>query len=210
MESDSRWDEEACTVVVELGGIAAHFAMVERATQKVDGTKENDAEHSYMLGLVAVHLATVFYPNLDSGLIAKYAVIHDLPELIVGDTPTFGITKERRAAKESAEDLAAKTLVSSLPEPWGDMLQQYEKQEEPEARFVRLVDKMMPALMHIHGNGRATFKDSYGVETEQQFWAIRGERARELRDEYPEFPEMHDLSEKIIQRSVLEMWGNDE
>lgn len=201
--------DKSISDVVALGCFAARFALVERATQKVDGTKENDTEHSYMLGLIAVHLATKFYPDLDTGLVVKFALIHDAPEVIVGDTPTFAITAEQRAAKESAEEAAAKELIASLQKPWGELLERYEQQEEREARFVRLVDKMMPALMHIHGDGRATFKDSYGIKTEEQFWAARDNRAQELRDQYPEFPEIHDVLEEVVLHAAEVMWSTD-
>lgn len=59
--------------VLKLGKYAMEFAGVERATYRADGRKENDAEHSFMLTMVAVHLAAKFYPYLDTGRLAQFA-----------------------------------------------------------------------------------------------------------------------------------------
>src|SRR5258708_12728587 len=62
---------------------------------------ENDAEHSFSLGLVAICLAPMIDAKLDLGLISQYALIHDLAEIYPGDTsfyahPTSPPTKAAR------------------------------------------------------------------------------------------------------------------
>lgn len=195
--------------VLKLGKYAMEYAGVERATYRADGRKENDAEHSEMLKMVAVHLATRYYPELSIGRVALFSGIHDIPEVIVGDTPTFGISDEDRKRKEVQETEAAEFLIDDLPVPWGDVLKDYEAQEEPEARFVRLVDKMMPSLTHIYGDGRTAFRVNYGITNTVDFWKLRGNRAEELREQYPEFPEIHDLSDELLAHAVSIMWPED-
>src|SRR4051812_45990207 len=67
--------------------------------------KENDAEHSFSLGLAAVCLAPLMNPDLDLGLVAKYALIHDLPEIYSGDVSVYAEAKERES-KAQREDEA--------------------------------------------------------------------------------------------------------
>ncbi|MCA9309379.1 HD domain-containing protein, partial [Candidatus Saccharibacteria bacterium] len=137
------WQEasEVTKDVLYLGGFAVWYADVERAT-RYPSRAESDVEHSYMLTLVALHLADSFYPHLDQAKIAQFCMIHDAPEAIVGDTPTFNISPEARVAKEAAESKAVTQLLAELPPYWARLLERYEEQVEPEARFVRLVDKV--------------------------------------------------------------------
>lgn len=111
--------------------------------------------------------------------------------------------------KEAREADAVVALVDDLPAPWGDLLAVYEKQREPEARLVRLIDKMMPSLAHIYGDGRKTFDVNYDVTNKTDYWKLRGDRAEELRAQYPEFPEIHDLSDEILAHAVSIMWPKD-
>lgn len=208
-EAVKRTGEGIAEETLYLGGFSAWYSRVYRATIHDDGRKESDVEHSFMLGLVSVNLAERLYPQLDRGLISQFAYVHDMTKAITGDTPTFGISDEDRARKEHEELEAQKILVNELPDPWSGLLERYTEQEEPEARFVRLVDKLMPALMHIHGGGRRTFEENYGVKNETDFWKMRGDRSEELRELYPEFPKIHDLSDELLQYATNVMWSED-
>lgn len=78
------------SVALELGKIAINFAGVDRVPRYNDERRENDAEHSFMLALIAGELAQTLYPaTLDAGLVSQYAIVHDLIELETGDVATF-------------------------------------------------------------------------------------------------------------------------
>lgn len=191
--------ELATTVdeVMYLGGFAVWYADVSRATHYHERA-ESDVEHSYMLSLVALHLADRYYPELNQGLIAQFCLIHDSPEAIVSDTPTFNIAPEDRAIKEEAESFAVEKLLSELPPYWAQLLERYEAQQEPEARFVRLVDKVMPPLVNSVGDGATTFLSTYGITNKQELLDIRRRRSLELRELFPEFPEVCDVRDEIV------------
>lgn len=160
-----------------------------------------------MLGLVAPNLAHELYPDLEVGLVAQFCTAHEFPEAYVGDVPTFGITKEERAEKERKEVWAVKKLVQELPPYWADLLRRYEDQVEPEARFVRVVDKIMPSIMHIHGDGNKVFGETYNVYTTEEFYEVMGDYRAVLKAEYPEYPELHDIRNQLIDDALVKMFG---
>lgn len=183
--------------VLYLGGFAVWYADVKRATRYPERT-ESDVEHSYMLSMIALNLAERFYPELDQALIAQFCLIHDAPEAITGDVPTFDITDVDRAAKEQAEADAVDMLVTEMPTYWTNLLVRYESERDSEARFVRLVDKLMPPVTNVVGDGATTYANAYGIHNLADL-DKRKRRGAELRELYPEFPEIHEIRESIVE-----------
>jgi len=103
---------------------------------------ESVADHSFMVSFLAYLLAP--YAGVDRGRSAALALMHDVPESIVGDmTPR----DPRRANKHDLEGEAARDLSASFGEPdlyrlWYEV----ERGESAEARFVRELDVLEPAL----------------------------------------------------------------
>jgi 5'-deoxynucleotidase YfbR-like HD superfamily hydrolase len=137
----------------DLARLALAFGRVDRAVYHEDQTTpESDTDHTVMLGWVACALAATWYPQLDLGLVAQMALVHDAPEVYAGDTPTLRITDAERAAKAQRETAATERLAAELGHrlPWlPDTLRRYEHQQLPEARFVRGVDKILPKLVNL-------------------------------------------------------------
>jgi putative hydrolase of HD superfamily len=194
-----------------LGRIAVGFAQVERAPRLPSGERENDVEHSYHLSLSAVELADRFYPDLDKGLIAQFAIIHDLPEYYTGDVRTFRITPEERAAKESAEAEATEKLLKELPPYWADLLRRYELQEEPEARFVRFVDKLMPGIINMQTDlETSTFLTDYDVTSVDELREQRAQSAARLQEQFPEFPVVHIIKEILSEQTAEHFFPSED
>ncbi len=172
-----------------LARISLAFGRVERATMHEDGLRpETDTDHTVMLGLIACELAP---PHLDRAKVAAFALVHDLAEVYAGDAQTLVISLEARAQKKAREDAARLRLSSELGEDsWlAALLAVYEAQEEPEARFVRLTDKVLPKLTHAF-NGCVA---AHPIVDRAGFLAAHARQLQELREAYPEFPEMLDL-----------------
>lgn len=186
-----------------IGDLSVRFAEVERAPRYPDGSRESDVEHSFHLGLSAIELATKHYPDLDPGLVAQFSLVHDLPELHTGDVRTYDISDEERQQKEEAEQQAIKRLLTDLPPGLADLLRRYEDQEEPEARFVRLVDKLMPGVINITASEASTFFEDYGQDTAEEHRQKVAKKHRLLSSMFPEFPIILDLklelSEAVIE-----------
>ena len=182
-ELEQRELERATETVLALGKVAMDFAGVERVPRYDPETRESDVEHSFMLQLVAVELAETHFPGLDSGLVAKFSGVHDLPEVISGDVATFHVDKAMLAQKSKDEEAAIIQLEHILPPNTYSLLLRYEEQVEPEARFVRFVDKILPLIVDINGPGLQVMREDYAVETLAEYLvadAKQRERCKEL------------------------------
>jgi len=150
-------------IALELGSICMKFARVERVPRYDDYERESDVEHSFMLSMVATELAHLYYPELDKQLVGEYGRVHDLIEVATGDIATFNLTADELAAKEAAEHAALDALLDQLPPYTASLLASYELQADLEARFVRAVDKLMPVVVDIIGQGSHVMHEDYGV-----------------------------------------------
>ena len=96
---------------------------------------ESVAAHSWGMSILALKLCP---PELNLERVLTLCLVHDLPEVVVGDlTPS-----DDRSTK--AEDERA--AMSQLAPEWVPLLDEYEAQSSPEAVFVRSLDKMDMAL----------------------------------------------------------------
>jgi putative hydrolase of HD superfamily len=140
----------------ELSLLSFQYGETYRATTYPDGvTLESDTDHSFMLGVSACALQAVCAPELNRGRLAEFALIHDLVEVYAGDTPTLGTQydKQEKIAREEAALERIKHEYDAVF-PWiGETITIYEAQQEPEARFIKVLDKVMPGLTQIQNGG---------------------------------------------------------
>lgn len=132
------------------------YGDVKRMTLDRNLERETDARHSIHLTRMAIPYAQELYPHLDTGVIAALGINHDIVEVNVGDTPSLGMTKEERRAKERRE---AKSL-RMLWEEYGDeypqfiqMVDDYEHRRILEGRFVKGKDKLDAGYSHFDNDG---------------------------------------------------------
>lgn len=192
----------------KLGDIAVRFAGVERITCYDHGRFENDAEHSFHLSLTATELAAAYHPELDAGLVSQFATVHDLVEVYAGDVPSFNLTAAERRAKEAVEAEALKKLLDELPAHTAGLLERYETQTEPEARFVRFVDKLLPAVIAsvVSDANREDFLERYGIKSLTELESGIKTEKEYLYEKFPEFDFLHlvqDLANRAVARSFF-------
>lgn len=116
---------------------------------------ETDSEHSFNLALTAWYLAQ-YLPELDKSKVLQYALAHDLVETIAGDVMAIGRTSDEQANKDKREEAAIEQLSFEWPD-FPDMtesLRAYQYQTDPEAVFVRALDKIVSILVNIQADGR--------------------------------------------------------
>jgi putative hydrolase of HD superfamily len=150
--------EEYRDGLVAIGKLVFDFAKVYRVTYHDDGdTRESDTDHTVMVSVIACAIADTFYKDdLDIGMVAQFAIVHDLVEVYAGDTDTFGISDTKRKEKEHREERALNMIEDKFVDvyPWiPKTIDDYEKRESKEARFVKTVDKMMSQITHILNKG---------------------------------------------------------
>lgn len=147
--------------VVRLGELVSEYAMVHRVTYLSDGvTPESDTDHTVMVGLIACAVASRFDSRLDIGLVAQFALVHDLVEAYAGDTNTFGgLSEHLSAEKEKREEAALLRIETEFSDtlPWvAETIRAYESLTTPEARFVKTLDKIMPKITRLLNKRHAT------------------------------------------------------
>ena len=192
-----------------IGALTVAFAEVERAPRYPNGDRETDVEHSFHLALSAIELAADFYPELDIGLVSQFSLVHDLPEVYAGDVWTFEISDEDRAKKEAAEAKATERLMKELPPYTAQLLKRYEEQTEPEARFVRFVDKLLPAIINIMAGDANTFKEDYKVDSIEDLLKSREGHRQELLAKFPEFDAIHIIKDLLFDSSSKYVYSNE-
>ena len=174
---------------LEVTKLTLALGLVPRATFHEDGvTRESDTTHTTMLGILGVALVNRFPEmGLDPGLVAQFSLVHDFPEAICGDTNSMGITAEAKLAKDCREAEANDQVIRQLAgfPSIADLLLDYHEQRVPEARFVRVLDKVMPKLTHALNAG--TTPAALGMSPEEME-KVHDVQVEALCAEYPDMP----------------------
>ncbi len=140
--SQHRLDRDVVALLEE----ASALKHVDRAGWKRVGVThpESVAAHAYGVALAALLLAPA---SLDREKLLVMAILHDLAEIEVGDiTPFDGISREEKHAREHA-------VMARLLEKRPDLLaivEEAERGESPEARFLHALDKLDMTVMAGH------------------------------------------------------------
>lgn len=117
--------------------------------------KEDDAEHSWHLALMAVLLKEYSNEEVDLTKVIPMVLIHDLVEIDAGDT--YAYSGESVAVTEARERKAAERVFGILPEDqekvFRDLWEEFEAYETPEAKFAHVLDNCQPMLLNDASNG---------------------------------------------------------
>lgn len=129
--------------------------------------RENTAEHSWHLAMMAILLAEHANPPLDASKAVKMTLIHDIIEIDAGDT--FAYDAEGYADKAEREQVAARRLFGLLPEDQAgellDLWEEFENNHTPEAHFANALDRLLPLLQNRQGGG-PSWKE-YNIRSDQ-------------------------------------------
>lgn len=182
-------------IALTLGKTALDFAEIKRIPRKANGERESDVEHSYMLGLIAVELIEALELPLDKGTVSQLADVHDLLELKTNDINTFNIDEHSYRQKQAYEQVALPELLAELPPYTAQLVVRYESQEEHEARYVKAVDKILPFIVDIHGDGVRIMLEDNGVRNAEEYRAccegIQKTFEERFGEEFPELATLH-------------------
>lgn len=131
--------------------------IVRVVDMKGSDRRENDAEHSYQLGVVALYLIDKDSLHLNKQKVLEYALLHDLVEIYAGDT--YFLSGKTKEDKHSSEYKAYQKIISDFPsfKTYKKRIKEYENKENKEARFVYVLDKILPAI-NIYINEGKTLK----------------------------------------------------
>lgn len=153
-----------------------------RQTYLADGTrKENDAEHSWHIALMAVLLKEYVSEDVDVAKVMTMVLIHDLVEIDAGDT--YAYDSEGAKSKREREVKAADRIFGILPEDQGmyfrELWEEFEAYETPDAKYAHLLDNFQPLLLNDASGGRSW--NEHGVHKSQIY--KRNEKVQETSQE---------------------------
>lgn len=129
-----------------------------RQTYLADGErKENDAEHSWHLAMMAVLLQEHMKEKANLAKVMTMVLIHDLVEIDAGDT--YAYDEKGAQTKREREVKAADRIFGLLPEDQGtyfrELWEEFEAYETPEAKFAHLLDNFQPLLLNDASGGKS-------------------------------------------------------
>ena len=139
--------------------------------------RENDAEHSWHLCLMAILLVEHAAEDVDLLKVVKMLLIHDVVEIDAGDTFAYDVAGN--ADKADRENRAADRLFGLLPHDqalsYRALWDEFEQRETAEARFAAALDRLQPLLLNFYTDG-ATWQQ-HGITKAQVI--SRNEHIRE-------------------------------
>lgn len=164
-----------------------------RTTLLADGSRpESVAEHCWQLSLLALVFEPLAPPDVDLVHVRNLITIHDLVEIYAGDT-WFYADESDSAARE---DAAALKLLALLPETSRErlraMIEEFQAQETPEARYARALDVLHPMVISYAPGG-------VGATTPQ----LRASAILTRKRPYLEpFPALWDFAQRLVAMGV--------
>ncbi|MCR4442664.1 MAG: HD domain-containing protein [Peptococcaceae bacterium] len=160
--SDSRIDQQV-RFVIEIDRLKTIF----RQSYLADGSrKENDAEHSWHLAVMALILAEHFPEEIDLLKVLKMTLMHDLVEIEAGDTYCYD--GEANCGRFERERQAADRLYRLLPkdqaEEFYKLWVEFEECKTPEARFSAALDRLQPLLLNFQSKGKSWLENNISCD----------------------------------------------
>ena len=156
--------EQQLAFLMEIDKVKQVF----RQNYLADGTRrENDAEHSWHIAIMAVLLKEYAQEDVDVLKVMTMVLIHDLVEIDAGDT--YAYDENGAQTKREREVQAADRIFGMLPKDQGmyfrKLWDEFEEYESADARYAHLLDNFQPFLLNDASEGISWVE--HGVKKEQ-------------------------------------------
>lgn len=119
------------------------------------GRRENDAEHSWHMAIMAVLLKEYANEEVDLLKVITMLLIHDLVEIDAGDT--YAYDEKGNESRPDREKRAADRIYGMLPEDQGlklrELWEEFEAYESPEAKYAHMLDNFQPLILNDSNDG---------------------------------------------------------
>lgn len=142
--------------------------------------KENDAEHSWHIAIMAMLLQEYTKEPIDVLRVMTMVLIHDLVEIDAGDT--YAYDAAGNATKREREVKAAERIFGLLPEDQGayfrELWDEFEEYKTADAQYAHLLDNLQPLLLN-DASGGASWEEH--IVKKSQIYK-RNERLPEISD----------------------------
>jgi putative hydrolases of HD superfamily len=149
----------------EVGRLKA----VQRQTMLTEpARRENSAEHSWHIVVMAMALAEHAPPGTDIGRVISMLALHDIVEVDAGDLFVYAgeaDQEHQQAAERAAADRIFALLPADQAEAFRKLWDEFEERVTPEARFARAIDRLQPMLENAKVGG-GTWRE-HGIHADQ-------------------------------------------
>lgn len=147
--------EQQISFIVEIDKVKNIFRQTYLADKN---RKENDAEHSWHIALMAILLQEYAEEPVDVLRVMTMVLIHDLVEIDAGDT--YAYDEDGIATKRERELRAAERIFGILPEDQGqyfrELWDEFEDYQTADSKYAHLLDNFHPLLLN-HASGGASW-----------------------------------------------------
>ena len=158
------------------------------------GRKENDAEHSWHMAVMAYLLREYSNEKVDIARVMLMCLIHDIVEIDAGDTYCYD--EEGLKTQKSREEVAKQRIFSLLPEEQAEemmaLFDEFEAYETAESKFAHAMDNLQPLILNNSNDG-GDWKE-HGV-TSAQVYKRQGKTR--LGSE-----KLYEITDSIIQENI--------
>ena len=183
--------EQQIQFLVEIDKVKNIF----RQTYLADGNrKENDAEHSWHIALMAFLLKEHVEEPVDVMKVIIMVLIHDLVEIDAGDTYAYdaaGATDKREREEKTAD-----RIFGLLPKDQGiyfrELWEEFEAYETADAKYAHLLDNFQPVLLNDASGGKSWAE--HGVKKSQIY--KRNEKVEATSKS------VWEMMQKIVQKNI--------
>lgn len=167
--------------------------------------QETDAEHIFTLSFMALFLCESLKLELDTAKVLKYALTHDLVEAYAGDISVRHQDEANLKLKKKREHAAFLKIKSDFggSAPWlPKLIDNYEKQNDDESKFVYALDKCMGALTRM-ASGGARWSEYYPEPDGTSYHKVV-QMLRKKASVYPDMLELFDSVHDELDRRRLD------
>lgn len=133
--------------------------------------KESDSEHTYAAMQLFFALESEIPASLNHNKIYQLLLVHDMAEVLTGDTKILEVTQQTLEREESA----AGVLLSPYPD-LQDCWNEFARRETRESLIANKIDKLQAICKIINNNGREwkEQKMTYDQAANTVFWILEG------------------------------------
>ncbi len=170
-----------------------------RRTMLIDGSRrENDAEHSWHIAVMALIFAEYTVEPVDIARAVKMCVVHDLIEIYAGDTFAYDVAgNQDKAERETA---SADKLFAQLPKEQGTEIrlhwEEFDAMQTPDAKYAACMDRLQPFLHNTLTEGHTWVESGTCRSSVEKRMAI-------IKDF---MPEVYKWVEKNIDNAIEKGW----
>lgn len=189
--------EQQMKFILEIDKVKNVF----RQTYLADGNrKENDAEHSWHMAIMAFLLKEYTQEEVDIMRVVLMVLIHDLVEIDAGDTYAYDL--DGLQTKREREVKAAERIFGLLPkdqeEQFRELWDEFEAYESAEAKYAHMLDNFQPLMLNDALDGKS-WKE-HKVKKSQ----IYSRNAKTMEGSEKIWEYMKDLVQKNIDRGNIQ------